>query len=416
MATHWSRLTLLQRFTIVSAALALGIAVLLSTVTVRAIESTAVKDEAQVAAEVVLQTISRELRPADFKGTLPPARWKVLDALFRAHGISDRLLRIRLWRADGRLLYSNVPESVPPKIAGVDFTTENGFAEFLERRGYLDAAGPDVARFFVPVVVTGERKPLGAFEIFYDLTHLNVQLRNTRRTVWIAVPLGFLVLYASVFVLVRRASRRLMKQQADLIQAHLGTYQSLASAIDAKDSYTGNHSTTVSDNAAQLAQALRLSPEIVEETRIAARLHDLGKIGIPDAILMKPGALTPEEFAIMRKHADHGFEILRRAPLSKNIKLAVLYSHERWDGKGYPIGLSAEAIPIIARIISVADAYEAMTSDRPYRKALPVEEAIRRLEQGAGSQFDPNVARVFIQMVRAVKKPEDASLAVAVSG
>jgi len=416
MATLWNRLTLLQRFTVVSAALALGIAVLLSAVTVRAIESTAIKDEAQVAAEVVLQTISRELRPADFKGTLPPARGKVLDALFRAHGISDRLLRIRLWRADGRLLYSNVPESVPPKIAGVDFTTENGFAEFLERRGHLDTAGPDVARFFVPVVVTGERKPLGAFEIFYDLTHLNAQLRNTRRTVWIAVPFGFLVLYASVFVLVRRASRRLMKQQADLIQAHLGTYQSLASAIDAKDSYTGNHSTTVSDNAAQLGQALRLSPETVEETRIAARLHDLGKIGIPDAILMKPGALTPEEFAIMRKHADHGFEILRRAPLSKNIKLAVLHSHERWDGKGYPIGLSAEAIPIIARIISVADAYEAMTSDRPYRKALPVEEAIRRLEQGAGSQFDPNVARVFIQMVRAVKKPEDASLAVAVSG
>lgn len=415
VATHWSRLTLLQRFTIVSAALALGIAVLLSAVTVRAIESTAVKDEAQVAAEVVLQTISRELRPADFKGTLPPARWKVLDALFRAHGISDRLLRIRLWRADGRLLYSNVPESVPPKIAGVDFTTENGFAEFLERRGHLDTAGPDVARFFVPVVVTGERKPLGAFEIFYDLTHLNVQLRNTRRTVWIAVPLGFLVLYASVFVLVRRASRRLMKQQADLVEAHLGTYEALASAIDAKDSYTGDHSSNVADTAGQLAQALSLSPESVEETRVAARLHDLGKIGIPDTILMKPGPLTPEEFAIMRKHTEQGFEILRRAPLSKNVKLAVLYSHERWDGKGYPIGLAGEAIPIIARIISVVDAFEAMTSDRPYRKALPVEEAIRRLQQGAGSQFDPTVARRFIQIIKTDRRPEVSDLPAAAS-
>lgn len=172
----------------------------------------------------------------------------------------------------------------------------------------------------------------------------------------------------------------------------------------------------VAELAAKVAQALRLRAEIVEETHIAARLHDLGKIGVPDAILMKPGPLSPEEWAVMRRHAERGFEILRQAPLSDKIKLAVHQSHERWDGKGYPIGLLGGAIPIIARIISVADAYEAMTSDRPYRKALPVEEAIRRLEQGAGSQFDPNVARVFIQMVRAAKKREDPSLAVAASG
>lgn len=416
MLQSWNRLSLLQRFTIASAAIALGVAVMLSAVTVRAIESSVIKDEAQVAAELVLHTISKQLRPADLKGTLPPDRRAFFDSLFRARGISDRTLRIRLWRADGRLLYSNVSEPEVMEIVGVDFSTEKGYAAFVESRERVETAAQGVERFFVPVVAPGNPKRVAAFEIFYDLAHLQPQLRSTKRTVWIAVPLGFLVLYASVFVLVRRASRRLMKQQADLIQAHLGTYQSLASAIDAKDSYTGNHSTTVSDNAAQLAQALRLSSEIVEETRIAARLHDLGKIGIPDAILMKPGALTPEEFAIMRKHADHGFEIMRRAPLSKNIKLAVLYSHERWDGKGYPIGLSAEAIPIIARIISVADAYEAMTSDRPYRKALPVEEAIRRLEQGAGSQFDPNVTRVFIQMVRAAKRPEDHSFAAAVSG
>jgi HD-GYP domain-containing protein (c-di-GMP phosphodiesterase class II) len=416
MAQSQDRLTLLQRFTIVSAAIAIGLAVVLSAVTVRAIESSVVKDEAQVAAELILRTIAQQLRPADFTGALPRDRRRLLDSLFLAHGISDRVLRIRLWRADGRMLYSNVSESPGVRGPHVDFSTENGFAEFLEHQGRFEKAAPDVVRFFVPVMAAGNPKPLAAFEIFYDLTHLHAQLLNTRRTVWIAVPLGFLVLYSSVFVLVRRASRRLLKQQADLIEAHLGTYQSLASAIDAKDSYTGNHSTKVADNAAQVAQALRLPPESVEETRVAARLHDLGKIGIPDAILMKAGPLTPEEFATMRKHADYGFEILRKAPLSKNIKLAVLYSHERWDGKGYPIGISGEAIPLIARIISVVDAFEAMTSDRPYRKALPIEEAIRRLEQGAGSQFDPNVARTFIQLVRMAKRPEPPSLPAAASG
>lgn len=416
MAWLWKRLTLLQRFTIASAVIAVGIAIVLSAVTVRAIESSVIKDEAQVAAEVVLRTISPQLRPADFKGAFPADRRRFFDALFRAHGISDRLLRIRLWHSDGRLLYSNVPEPKTGTTAGVDFTTENGYREFVEHQGRLENAAPGVVRFFVPVATSGAPKPLGAFEIFYDLTHLNQQLRNTRRTVWTAVPLGFLVLYASVFVLVRRASRRLLKQQVDLIAAHLGTYESLASAIDAKDSYTGDHSMKVAGLAAQVAKALRLPAETVEETHIAARLHDLGKIGVPDAILMKPGPLSPEEWAIMRNHAERGFEILRKAPLSDKIKLAVHQSHERWDGKGYPFGLSGEGIPIIARIISVVDAFEAMTSNRPYRKALPVEEAIRRLEQGAGSQFDPHVTRVFVRLVRAAGKPEDPGLPAASSG
>ncbi|HET6780863.1 MAG TPA: HD domain-containing phosphohydrolase, partial [bacterium] len=125
---------------------------------------------------------------------------------------------------------------------------------------------------------------------------------------------------------------------------------------------------------------------------------------------------SPEEWAIMRRHAERGFEILRKAPLSDKIKLAVHQSHERWDGKGYPIGLSGEGIPIIARIISVVDAFEAMTSNRPYRKALPVEEAIRRLEQCAGSQFDPHVTRVFVHLIRAARKPEGPGLPAASSG
>lgn len=403
MVSVWNRLTLLQRFTFASAVIAIALAVVLSVVTVRAIESFAVKDEAQVAAELVLRAIAPQLRPGDFSGPLAAERRVLLDSLFRAHGISDRALRIRLWRGQGDLLYSNVPEPEGLRIAGAELAGAQGYAAFFEAHRRLEATAPNVVRFFVPVQVEGDPTPLGAFEIFYDLTDLYQQLAYVRRAVWTAVPAGIAILYASVFVLVRRASRRLLKQQADLVAAHLGTYQALASAIDAKDSYTGDHSSRVAELAVQIARRVGLPEHMMDEVRMGARLHDLGKIGVPDRILMKPGPLDPDEMAQMRTHAEGGYQILNRAPLAEGVKLAVRHSHERWDGQGYPEGRSGDHIPLLARIVSVVDAFEAMTSDRPYRKALPVEEALRRLEQGAGTQFDARVVEVFVALMRQVE-------------
>src|SRR5688572_1593518 len=144
MVRFWNRLSLLQRFTIASATIAMALAVVLSAATVRAIESFAVKDEAQVAAELVLSTIAPQLRPADFRGALPQDRRALLDALFRTHGVSDRVLRIRLWRADRRLLYSNVPEPQAMQTAGPDLSTRTGFAVFTERQRRLENIAPGV--------------------------------------------------------------------------------------------------------------------------------------------------------------------------------------------------------------------------------------------------------------------------------
>ncbi len=405
MVSLWGRLTLLQRFTVASAAIAVALAVLLSVVAVRVIQSVAVKDEAQVAAELVLRTLSPQLRPSDFQGTFPDERRTLLDSLFRAHGISDKILRVRLWHAKGELLYSNVRE---PRLVAVpaDLSTQEGYKNFVRSRQGMEEGDSRVARVFVPVQVAGHPRAVAAFEIFYDLSVLNQRLAILRRTIWTAVPLGLFILYGSVFVLVRRASRQLLKQQNELISAHLGTYQALAGAIDAKDSYTGDHSTSVATFAEEVGRTLGLRAGVLEDAKIAARLHDVGKIGVPDAILMKPGPLTPEEWAVMRKHAEAGFEILRHAPLSDAVKQAVLHSHERWDGSGYPDGLAAEAIPLLARIVSVVDAFEAMTGDRPYRKGLPREEALERLRTNAGTQFDPNVVRAFIRVIERRHKEE----------
>jgi putative nucleotidyltransferase with HDIG domain len=376
-----------------------GLAVLLSAVTIEAIQAFAVKDEAQLAAEVVLRAFAPQLGPSDFQGSLPPERTALFDALFRARGISDKVLRVRLWRADGRLLYSNAREPDGLRTVAADLSTPGGYQQFVQARQDVERDAPGVARFFVPIRLSGDPRTLGAFEIFYDLTFLEQRLTATRRTIWTAVPSGLLVLYASVFALVHRASRKLLKQQADLMAALLGTYHALASAIDTKDSYTGDHSTRVAELAVAVAQTMGLSPDLIEQTRIGARLHDLGKIGVPDAILMKSGPLSANELAVMRRHADAGAAILEQSPLSEQVRQIVRHTHERWDGGGYPDGLAGEAIPLLARIVAVADAYEAMTGDRPYRPGMPVQVAIRRLRAAAGSQFDPAVVELFIRHV-----------------
>jgi len=165
---------------------------------------------------------------------------------------------------------------------------------------------------------------------------------------------------------------------------------SLAKAVDARDTYTGSHSQRVADLAARIAGRLGCDAEQIELTRLAASLHDLGKLAIPEEILRKPGPLTDPERLVLERHPQIGFRMLETLGVDPLAEW-VLHHHERWDGAGYPDGLSGEAIPLGARIIFVADAYDAMTSDRVYRERLPEAEALAELEACAGTQFDPQV-------------------------
>lgn len=170
----------------------------------------------------------------------------------------------------------------------------------------------------------------------------------------------------------------------------------LAQAIEAKDPYTHGHVARVRTHACRLAKALNLPPDEVELISKAAILHDVGKISIPDGILMKPGSLTAEEFEIMKSHAENALHILKDIrSLPPRIIDIVLHHHERYDGKGYPHGLKGEEIPLGAQIIGVADTYDAMTSDRPYRKGFTPDEALRRMESASGTQFNPRLLKAF---------------------
>ncbi|ODN29705.1 metal-dependent phosphohydrolase [Fervidobacterium thailandense] len=169
--------------------------------------------------------------------------------------------------------------------------------------------------------------------------------------------------------------------------------------LEYHDKYTKGHSKNVAAVASLIAERLGLSDEMIRKTYWASLLHDIGKIVIPSHILNKEGKLTIEEFEVIKKHPVYGHDFLTTSEDLKELAKYVLHHHERWDGKGYPMGLSGEDIPLISRIISVADAYDAMRSDRPYRRGLPLEVIRKELIEHAGMQFDPEIAKVFVKMI-----------------
>ena len=168
--------------------------------------------------------------------------------------------------------------------------------------------------------------------------------------------------------------------------------------LDLKDLNTGVHSTRLAEWAVRVARRLGIAEESLYQYEVAALLHDIGKIGVPDAILKKPGRLSDEERAIMNKHPEYSWSILRLFPGLEEASLFALHHHESYDGGGYPGGLKGEEIPLGSRIVSIVDAFDAMISNRCYRKGLEHAEAIRRLNAGSGTQFDPNVLKCFLEI------------------
>lgn len=175
--------------------------------------------------------------------------------------------------------------------------------------------------------------------------------------------------------------------------------RSFAQAVEAKDRYTRGHSERVADYACQLGRRLGLTGKEIDQLHMAGMLHDIGKIGVPDHILNKPGVLTAEEFSIMKQHSFVGREILGQMGSLRDVAALIYAHHERMDGLGYPLGLRERDVPFLARVIGLVDSYEAMTSNRAYRRALPLDRVLSHLEQGAGSQWDRDLTLAWIAVL-----------------
>jgi response regulator RpfG family c-di-GMP phosphodiesterase len=199
--------------------------------------------------------------------------------------------------------------------------------------------------------------------------------------------------------------RRVVEATADLARAlreledtYRATLEALGSALDTRDVGTEAHSRRVHGYALTVARVHGVPERDIRDLERGVLLHDIGKIGIPDAILLKPGPLTPEEWRVMRTHPEVGRRLIERIPFLKGAVPIVYHHHERWDGSGYPLGLAGEAIPLGARIFAVADALDAMTFDRPYSKAISLDAARQEIARCAGKHFDPDVARTFLSI------------------
>ena len=195
------------------------------------------------------------------------------------------------------------------------------------------------------------------------------------------------------------AVRVTVRQNAELREAHLETMRILSEVLDARDPYTHGHSARVAKFAREIARALGLPEPQQEIIESAALLHDIGKVTIQDDILFKAGALTQEEFARMREHPERGAQMIRPIGFLRDVQEIVRHHHERYDGRGYPHGIQGKEIPLGARIIAVADAWDAMTIERAYRPALTVQQAAEQLMAGRGTQFDPQVVDAFLDYV-----------------
>jgi len=210
----------------------------------------------------------------------------------------------------------------------------------------------------------------------------------------LTVVFGLLVLAREEALLV--TTEHLRQALSDLRETNVATLMALADAIEARDPYTRQHAMGAAEIAARVARRLGLPENQVETIRLAAILHDIGKIAVPDRILHKEGPLTPEERKLVQSHPEVGAHLIASIPFLRDVAIVIRHHHERYDGAGYPSHLPGEAIPLGARIVALVDAYSAMTTDRPYRRAMSHADAIREIQRHAGTQFCPAVAAAFI--------------------
>jgi putative nucleotidyltransferase with HDIG domain len=271
----------------------------------------------------------------------------------------------------------------------------------------VGASAPDVRQVdtlesWIPVLAANGTI-IGAVTVWRDIEPLNAALRSMQAGLGLIIALAALLLWLVLRGVYARSSRQIVSQAgalraalAETERTYDATLAALSSALDVRDTETEGHARRVVRYMELIAEVMKVPVEQHATLRRGALLHDIGKIGVPDHILRKPGPLTENEWTTMRLHPDLGAKIIAHVPFLEEVAVIIRAHHERWDGNGYPVGTAGEAIPLGARIFAVADSFDAMTSDRPYRRGRQLDEALAEVERCSGSQFDPQVVTAFL--------------------
>ena len=323
---------------------------------------------------------------------------EVLHEIFLSHGYKCELAN------DGREGLEIFRATRPPlTVTDVKMPVMDGL-EFLKLARKFDADAAVIVLTGVGDVKTAiESLKVGAYDFIIKPVNVDELLIAAERAVERRQLLIERREYQAMLEhRVEEATRDLALTLRELQDTYRATLEALGSALDTRDVGTEAHSRRVHGYALTMARAHGVSEDEIKDIEHGVLLHDIGKIGIPDAILLKPGPLTPEEWIVMRTHPEVGRRLIERIPFLRGAVPIVYHHHERWDGSGYPLGLRGDAIPLGARIFAVADALDAMTFDRPYSKAMPYEAACREIERCAGTHFDPVVVRTFLSIPEAI--------------
>jgi putative nucleotidyltransferase with HDIG domain len=332
------------------------------------------------------------------------------------------ILSVKVWRPDGVLAYTNLESNrigkrYPPSDDLTNALAGRSIADFADLHKEEDEAEAHLGvkhllEVYVPIRVQSAGKPIGSYEIYADANKLVASISQRRKLIWAATGAVFLVLWLASVLLVRGASKTLRRQwrlleerSAALAESYerlesntLEAIESLNATVEAKDPYTAGHSKRVQDLALLIGIRMGIDEAELDALRYGALFHDIGKIAVPDAILTKPAALTDEEYDVMKTHSLEGARIAAKFGRLRESVPVIRHHHERWDGRGYPGGLAEGRIPRGAAIVGLADAWDAMTTARPYSAAMTAAEAIEEVRHGRGTQFAPEAVDVLLAL------------------
>jgi putative nucleotidyltransferase with HDIG domain len=417
--------SLLWTFVVLSAVALVGGCLILSSLLASAVRGQAI-DDSKLS---LTQYANGVLAPRIVYGT----SLRVGDS---ATGIVNRdlaerpdILSVKVWRMDGTLAWANLaPQRIGRKFTLGDelrevFATKEPRAELGQLGDEEDAFEAErlpshVLEVYAPIFA-GEHEVIGAYEIYADAAPLERSITSRKQTIWIASGLLFAVLWILIVLLARNASSTLRRQTEALRErsaalsesyrrleeSSLEAIENLNATVEAKDPYTAGHSLRVQRVAVSIAQELSMAPEEVEAVRFAGLFHDIGKIAIPDVLLTKPARLSEDEYELMKRHSAEGARIVSKFSGLRACVPIIRHHHERWDGTGYPERLEGDDIPPLAAVVGFAEAWDAMTIERPYQRALRVEDALDEVREQRGTQFSPSVVDAFFAAV--AKRPAD---------
>jgi putative nucleotidyltransferase with HDIG domain len=416
---------LLWTFVLLSAVVLAGGCLILSSLLTSAVRGQAL-DDAKLS---LTQYANGVLAPRMIYGTSLHVGDSATSIVKRDLAERPDILSVKVWKTDGTLAWANLA----PERIGRKFPVDGDLSKVLESKEATaglstlsdEEDSVEAARLHDAVIevyaplFAGQHEVVGAYEIYADADPLEASIAGRKRMIWIASASLFAFLWVLLMLLARNASEMLRRQTTALRErsaalsesyrlleeSSLEAIESLNATVEAKDPYTAGHSLRVQRISVSIAQELGVSPKDLDAVRFGGLFHDIGKIAIPDVLLTKPARLTEDEYELMKRHSSEGARIVSKFGRLRECVPVIRHHHERWDGAGYPERLAGEDIPLLASVVGFADAWDAMTIERPYQRGLRIDEALAEVRENSGTQFSPRVVDAFFSAL--AKRPAD---------